>query len=63
MGLSLAREGAPGARTALGARPRFELAAVDRHALAHADEAVARPAAVAAAGPVVGDRDLDSPSP
>ena len=49
--------------TALRPRPCFELAAVDRHALAHADETVPASAAVTAARAVVGDDDLHLPSP
>src|SRR5262245_51611713 len=47
--------------TAFGARPGLELAAVDRHPLPHPDEAMPASTAVAAAGAVVGHRDLDAP--
>src|SRR5262245_50642161 len=57
-----ALHGKPCARgvTALGPGPCLELGAGDHHALQHANEAVAAPPAVAAAGAVVGHGYLDA---
>src|SRR5919198_1999807 len=61
--LSSSHDGEPRAKPVAAADPGpgLELAAVDRHALSHADEAVAALVAVAAAGAVVAHGELDVP--
>src|SRR6266498_887243 len=58
---SLDREPGAQAVAASGAGAGLELAAVDRHALAHADQAVSALVAVAAAETVVAHGQLDLP--